>query len=111
MAYDENLAKRVRTSVRNKTGVTERMMFGGVAFMLRGQMFVGVTDSRLMARIGPDNYEAALAKPGVREMDFTGKPMRGYVFVEPEALIKASDLRRWVQMSVAFVETLPGKAK
>jgi TfoX/Sxy family transcriptional regulator of competence genes len=97
--------------VRNKAGVTERMMFGGIAFMLRGHMFVGVTDSRLMARVGPDNYEIALAKPGAREMDFTGKPMRGYVFVDADAVKKSSDLKRWVELSLAFVATLPGKAK
>lgn len=110
MAYDEILAKRVRLSVRNKPGVTERMMFGGIAFMLRGHMFVGVIERSLMARVGPDNYESALTRPGAREMDFTGKPMRGYVFVGPDALQKASDLKRWVELCIAFVATLPGKA-
>jgi len=110
MAYDETLARRVRQSLRNKRDVTERNMFGGVAFMLRGHMFVGISGKDLMARVGPGNYESALAKKGAREMDFTGKPMRGYVFVGPDALKSAADLKRWVGLCAEFVATLPAKA-
>jgi TfoX/Sxy family transcriptional regulator of competence genes len=109
MAYDETLAERVRNTLRNQRGVTERKMFGGIAFMLHGHMFVGILSDSLMARVGPERYENALAKKGVRKMDFTGKPMRGYVFVGPKALRSDADLKRWVDRCVEFVATLPAK--
>lgn len=109
MAYDEALAQRIRQTLRGKRGVTERKMFGGIAFMLRGHMFVGVLEGSLMARVGPKNYERALAMDGAREMDFTGKPMRGYVFVGPRGLKPAAALRRWVELCADFVATLPAK--
>jgi TfoX/Sxy family transcriptional regulator of competence genes len=110
MAYDETLAQRVRDVLRNRRGVTERKMFGGIAFMLRGHMFVGISERSLMARVGPQNYERALARAGVREMDFTGRPLRGYVFVAPQALKSAAQLRQWVTRCADFVATLPAKA-
>ena len=106
MAYDKGLAQRVRQTLRGKRGITERKMFGGIAFMLRGHMFVGISDRSLMARVGPQNYERALAMDGAREMDFTGKPMRGYVFVGPRGIESARDLRRWVDLCAGFVATL-----
>lgn len=111
MAYDEALAQRVRETLRGKRGVTERKMFGGIAFMLRGHMCVGISEGSLMARVGPRNYERALAMDGVREMDFTGKPMRGYVFVGPKSLRSAADLRRWVELCADFAATLPARAR
>jgi TfoX/Sxy family transcriptional regulator of competence genes len=111
MAYDEALAQRVRESLRLRRGITERKMFGGIAFMLRGHMFVGISEQSLMARVGPQNHERAMAKAGVREMDFTGKPMRGYVFVGPQGLRSRGDLKRWVDQCAAFVASLPAKAK
>ena len=111
MAYNEALAARIRAVLADNAGVTEKRMFGGIAFMLNGHMFVGVVDSTLMARVGPDEYEAALSQPNVREMDFTGKPMRGYVFVDPAAMRTAKDLARWTQKCAKFVSTLPKKVK
>lgn len=84
-------------------------MFGGIAFMRRGHMFAGVSEGSLMARVGPKNYERALAIDGAREMDFTGTPMRGYVFVGPRGLKSAAGLRRWVELCADFVATLPAK--
>jgi len=110
VAYDEALAERIRKALRNKRGITERKMFGGIAFMLRGHMFVGILNDSLMARVGPQNYEDALAKDGVRKMDFTGKPMRGYVFVGPQALRSDADLKRWSDLCADFVTTLPAKS-
>jgi TfoX/Sxy family transcriptional regulator of competence genes len=110
MAYDEAFAQRVRETLRGERGVTERKMFGGIAFMLRGHMFVGISEGSLMARVGPQNYERALAMDGAREMDFTGEPMR-YVFVGPQSLKSATDLRRWVELCADFVATLPAKAR
>lgn len=84
-------------------------MFGGLAFMLQGNMFAGVLDGSLMARVGPQNYDSALAARGARQMDFTGKPMRGYVFVDAPGMKSAADLKRWVGLCMDFASTLPAK--
>jgi TfoX/Sxy family transcriptional regulator of competence genes len=110
MAYSEALAERIRDALHDTRSVTERRMFGGIAFMLRGNMFVGILGDSLMARVGPDNYEQALARNSVREMDFTGRPMRGYVFVSPDALRTEADLKRWLDLCAGFVKTLPAKS-
>ena len=111
MAYDEALAQRVRSVLSGKRGVTEKKMFGGLAFLHRGNMFVGITENTLMALAGPANYERALATRGAREMDFTGRPMRGYVFVDPAGIKSAADLKRWVALCVDFAATLPAKKR
>jgi len=111
MAYDEALARRVREVIADRRGVIERKMFGGLAFMLRGNMFVGILERSLMARVGPENYERALTSPGARPMDFTGRPMRGYVFVDAEGLKAPADLKRWVGLCADFAATLPAKTK
>ena len=109
MAFDEGLAERVRDVLRNSKEIAERKMFGGLAFMSRGHMFVGILGDTLMARVGPDHYTAALRQPGVRKMDFTGKPMRGYVFVAPSAIEDDSTLARWIAQCLTFVGSLPPK--
>jgi TfoX/Sxy family transcriptional regulator of competence genes len=111
MAYDEALAQRVRGVMAGKHGVTERKMFGGLAFMLRGNMFVGILERSLMARVGPENYPRALASPGARQMDFTGRPMRGYIFVDAEGVKSTAQLKRWVTLCADFAATLPAKMK
>ena len=111
MAYDEALAQRVRETLRLRRGITERKMFGGIAFMLRGHMFIGISKQSLMARVGPENHERSMAKVGVREMDFTGRPMRGYVFVGPQGLKSRAALKRWVDLCADFVASLPTKTK
>lgn len=111
MAYDEGLAERIRLLLMDRPDVTEKKMFGGLAFMLNDYMFCGVTNEDLMARVGPDNYADALAEPHAREMDFTGRPMKGYVFVGPEGLESDEQLRSWVERCAAFVATLPPKKK
>ncbi len=83
MAYDEGLAERIREGLAEQRDVTEKKMFGGVAFMLRGSMFVGIVKEDLMVRVGAEAHEDALREPHARTMDFTGKPMRGYVYVAP----------------------------
>lgn len=107
MAYDEGVAVRVRAAVRSRAGITERKMFGGLAFMANGNMFIGVLGSTLMARVGPAAYAGALVQPHVREMDFTGRPMKGYVFVEPEGFDSAEALEFWVSKSYEFSASLP----
>lgn len=110
MAYDTALAARVRAAASSLRGVTEKQMFGGLAFLLEGKMFVGVLGSELMVRVGPDRHDEALAVPYVRTMDFTGRPMRGYVFVAPVGLEGEAEIRRWVRWSSDFVSGLPAKA-
>jgi TfoX/Sxy family transcriptional regulator of competence genes len=108
MAYDESLAERVRAELEGEDGLTERKMFGGLAFMLDGNMACGIVRDELMLRLGPEGAEHALDEPHVRPMDFTGRPMTGMVFVAPEALGGAA-LRRWVGEATAYVRTLPPK--
>ena len=110
MAYDDGLAERVREVLQDTPGVSERSMFGGLAFLLHGHMFVGISRESLMARIGPERYEEALAMKHVRVMDFTGRPMKGYVFVDAKGLEADADLEFWVKACAAFVASLPPKA-
>lgn len=109
MAYDEGVAERVREIVQGRQGITERKMFGGLAFMSNGHMFIGVLGSTLVARIGPNEYEQALFKPYVREMDFTGKSMKGYVFIQPDGFDTDETLEYWVNKSYGFAASLPPK--
>ena len=109
MAFDEGLAERIRELLRDRKGVDERRMFGVLAFMLDGRMFVGILGDALMARVGPASYAKALAQKHVREMDFTGRPMKGYVFVAPEGIESDAALEGWVGRCAKFVETLPPK--
>jgi TfoX/Sxy family transcriptional regulator of competence genes len=106
MAYDEDLAERVREVL--PAAVTERRMFGGLAFMLGGHMFCGVVKETLMARLGPEAADHALDQPHVRPMDFTGRPMRGMVFVEPAGLAGPA-LRHWVDAAADYARSLPPK--
>jgi TfoX/Sxy family transcriptional regulator of competence genes len=109
MPYDEGLAERLRVAFSTRKDVTERKMFGGIAFMVSGNMCCGVVNDTLMARVGPDQYEAALRRPLARRMDFTGKPLKGFVYVAPEVLGSDKDLADWVRLCLDFVATLPAK--
>jgi hypothetical protein len=104
MVFDEDLASRTRAALGGVRGVTEIRMFGGPCFTVRGNMAVGVTGDDLMVRLAPDEGEAALARRGVRPKDFTGKPMKGFVFVGPGALKTERMLIGWVSRGVAFAE-------
>ena len=86
-------------------------MFGGLAFMARGHMCCGLVQARLMVRVDPQAYDRLLEEPHVRPMDFTGKPMRGFLYVEPGGIASAPALRRWIGRALAFAEGLPPKAK
>ena len=109
MAFDEGLAERIRELVADRPGVSEKKMFGGLAFMIDDKMFCGVSKDELLARVGPDGHAAAMAKPGVRPMDFTGKPMVGYVFVAPSAVASDRALASWVEKSFQHAKALPAK--
>jgi hypothetical protein len=108
MPVDEATVDRVRAYLQGELAVSERRMFGGVAFMYNGNMAVGVVGNRLMVRVGPDAWQAALTEPGVSEMDFTGRSMRGFVFVDAGALV-GDGLVHWVDRGVAFADSLPPK--
>jgi hypothetical protein len=108
VAYDENLAARVRTLLADRTDVSERQMFGGLTFMVAGHMCCGVNGDELIVRLDPDREADALATPHARPMDFTARPMRGFVTVEPGGL-KGAQLGRWLREAVARAESLPPK--
>lgn len=110
MAYDERLAERMRGILAVAHGVDEKKMFGGLAFLKEGKMFCGIVKDDLMVRVGAEHYEAALAQAHVRPMDFTGRPMNGYVFVGPGGTQTARAIKRWVDQGAAFVATLDGGA-
>ena len=109
MAFDEGLAQRIRETLGDRPDVVEKKMFGGLAFMVRGNMSVGVTKHDLMVRTGPDKYQEALNLPHAREMDFTGKALKGFVYVGPEGCSDDEDLRRWVDLSMEFARSLPAR--
>jgi TfoX/Sxy family transcriptional regulator of competence genes len=109
MAYDEGLAQRLRELFADRTDVVEKKMFGGIAFMVSGNMCCGVVGEELMARVGPEQYEDALKQPYAREMDFTGKPMNGFIYVGIQGFALDKDLAPWVERCEQFVSTLPEK--
>lgn len=103
MPYDQYLADRLRNCLSTKkVQFSEKEMMGGIAFMVNDKMCVGIVRDDLMARIGPEPYEEALRRPGCRPMDFTGRPMKGYVFVSPEGMDTEEDLAYWVQLALDF---------
>jgi TfoX/Sxy family transcriptional regulator of competence genes len=109
MAYDEALAGRVRERLSDNPEISERRMFGGIAFMLSGNMAVGVSKDDLMVRIDPDEQAEALAQPGVRVFDMSGRPMKGWILVAPEATEEDSGLQRWIEAGLDFAGSLPPK--
>ena len=109
MAYDERLADRVRAGLTGRSDISERKMFGGLAFMLSGNMCCCVSDRGLILRVGVDAYDDALALPHAGLMDFTGRPMRGWIMVEPDGLASDDDLAVWVSRATEFVATLAAK--
>jgi TfoX/Sxy family transcriptional regulator of competence genes len=109
MAYDEDLAQRVREVLAARSGVTERKMFGGIAFMIDGNMACGVLGEEMIVRLGDEEGEKALAEDGVRPFDFTGKPMKGIVFVAPERVADDHGLAEWVEAGADYATSLPPK--
>ncbi|MGE0268735.1 MAG: TfoX/Sxy family protein [Candidatus Omnitrophota bacterium] len=109
MPYDEKLALRVREIMKDKPGYIEHKMFGGMCFMLRGHMCCGIVKDDLMLRVGPDQYEGLLKKPHARKMDFTGRPMKGMIYVSAEGTGTPAALKKWVEYAVNFNSSLPRK--
>lgn len=111
MAYNEKLAQRVREVLSGGLEWAEIKMFGGLCFMHNGHMCVGVSTEDLMVRVGPEQYEAALAQPHAREMDFTGRPLKGFIYVEEDGVNSADALAAWIGMGMQFTGALPPKKK
>lgn len=109
MAYDERLAERLRMALAGTPRLSERKMFGGLCFLLEGRMCSGIVGRRLVARVRPEVYEQTLRKRHVRPMDFTGKPLRGFVYVMPEGLKSARSLERWIRESLLYLRSVPKK--
>ena len=102
MAYSEKLNDRIRESLQKVKNVEEKYMFGGVCYMVNGKMCVGVVEDEMMCRIGPDEYEDALEKTGCREMVFTGRPMKGYVYINNEGMKTEKQLNYWIDLCLKF---------
>src|SRR5882672_3660724 len=111
MAYDERLAERVRKTLGETRGLIERRMFGGLCFEMGGHMCCGILGQELVVRVGPIGYDLALRRSHARPMDFTGKPLRGFVYVSSDGLKDLRSIRRWVGEGVRYASSLPKKRK
>jgi len=110
MAYDEGLATRIRDILMHHPDAEEKKMFGGLCFMIAKHMCCGIIGDTLIVRVGPKNYEMLLAKPSAKEMDFTGRAMKGMIYVDPEGISEDAELDEWIMYCLEFVERLPPKA-
>jgi len=108
MAYDEGLAERIRGLLGDVPAVNERKMFGGLSFMVQGNYACGVADT-LVVRVGAENHDQAIAEPFTRIMDFTGRPMKGWIYVDPPGYQDDVDLAHWVRLGVEYARSLPPK--
>jgi TfoX/Sxy family transcriptional regulator of competence genes len=109
MAYDESLAKRVSAVLGDLPNLTEKKMFGGVGYLLNGNMACGVHKEFLIVRVGPESYPQALERSHTKMFDITGRPMTGWVMVSPEGCTMEADLQNWVRQGLDFAATLPVK--
>jgi hypothetical protein len=109
MAFDEELAARVRTRLGKRGGLTEKKMFGGLAFLLNGNMCCGVSGHELIVRLDPAQTEKALAEPHTRVFDLTGRTMKGWILVSPEGLATDPALSKWVGVALQYAGSLPAK--
>ena len=109
MAFDDSLAGGIRDVLAHKLDIIEKKMFGGLGFLLNGNMLVGVWKDALIVRVGPDAYEDALREPHVKEFDITGKPMKGWVQVKQVGVAEEAHLKDWIEKANKFVGKLSGK--
>src|SRR5688572_2295824 len=107
MTFSELTASQIRRAMQNSPGLSERYMFGGIAFMLKGNMCCGVIDDNLVVRVGPEAYERALREPYTRPMDFTGRPLQGFIYVDRDGFASDGSLKKWIDRGVSFVRTVP----
>jgi len=111
MAYDTLLAQRVRKALGDRRDLAEREMFGGLCFLLGGRMAAGIVKNDLMLKVGPDAYDDALAQPHARAMDFTGRPMRGMIYVSPQGIASDSALAGWLRRATTFHDATPAEKR
>jgi TfoX/Sxy family transcriptional regulator of competence genes len=109
VAFDETLAEEIRRQLQSQTAIVEKRMFGGVGFLVNGNMSVGVYKDELIVRLPPDETEAALKKPGARIFDITGRPMKGWLMIGRTGLQKPKTLEEWIRRGVLYASTLPKK--
>jgi TfoX/Sxy family transcriptional regulator of competence genes len=109
MAFDQDLAERIREQLTHTRGIEEKKMFGGIGFLLNGNMLVGIWKEELIVRLRPEDGDTALREQHVRAFDVTGRPMRGWIMVAPEGLEEDHQLADWISQALAFVEGLPAK--
>ncbi|NIP39606.1 MAG: TfoX/Sxy family protein [Candidatus Dadabacteria bacterium] len=109
MAYNQNLTERIESVLSTKPGITQKKMFGGLCFLLNGNMLCGIRGDKLMARVGPYNYDYALKQKYATEMDFTGKPLKGMIYVLPKGIKRKESLKKWIDMCIEFVGGRPKK--
>ena len=109
MAFDERLAERIRSSLGRRKGLVEKKLFGGIGFLLNGNMSVGVHKSELIVRLAPEETDAALAQAHTRRFDLTGRPMKGWILVEQGGLKTDAQLSKWVQIAAKYAGSLPPK--
>jgi len=110
MPYDEKLAERIRHALGRRGDISEKKMFGGLAFLVGSKMLCGIVKNDLMVRVGPERYGEALGRPHVRPMDFTGRPMKGFVFVSPAACDTQEAVAAWVEWGAEFLARIDGAA-
>ena len=110
MTFNELTASQIRSALRATPGISERHMFGGIAFMLEGNMCCGVFEDNLVVRVGPDAYDETLSEPHTRPMDFTGRPLRGFIYVAREGFANEASFLQWIHRGMSFVRTLPPKS-
>ena len=111
MAYDEALTARIRTNLLTRPNVSEKSMFGGIAFLVNGNMCCGVHKNLLVVRLSAEEGTSLLSEPHVRPMDITGRPMKGWLFIEPKGYEADADLFTWIERAYAFASALPAKKK
>lgn len=111
MSYDTRLGERAKAILEGQRGLVEKKMFGGLAYLSKGKMFAGGLNKDLVVRVGPDGHDAALKEPHIRPMDFTGKPMKGHIYVGPGGVRTDSQLRTWLSKGLAFVAGLPPRKR
>jgi TfoX/Sxy family transcriptional regulator of competence genes len=109
MAYDRVLADRVRSALKGKRKIVEKEQFGGIGFLLQGNMACGVIKNDLLVRVGPERHDEAMRARGAAPFAITGRPSRGWVLVRPAALKSDADLKKWIEMGLAFAGSLPAK--
>jgi TfoX N-terminal domain len=109
MAFNESLAERIRQGLARRKRIEEKKMFGGIGFLLNGNLLVGVWKDPLCVRLGPDQAEKALLEPHIKKFDITGRAMKGWALIEPKGVEGDDELASWIQWAVKYVESLPAK--